>query len=215
MSIQKPRKPLTEEQKARRKEYKKAWNAANKEKVAAYNREWIEKNPDRARESRRLWAVKNPEKISEKDSKYRANNAEKLRELSKTNYEKNKEALSLYYQERYVFHRDEILERNAAWRSANPEKARLFCINRRARLRAQNGKLSSGIIDRLMELQRGKCIVCKVCIRKSGHHLDHIEPLSKGGVNSDENMQLLCPTCNRKKSSKDPIKFMQSHGLLL
>lgn len=90
MSIQKPRKPLTEEQKARRKEYKKAWNAANKEKVAAYNREWIEKNPDRARESRRLWAVKNPEKISEKDSKYRANNAEKLRELSKTNYEKIK-----------------------------------------------------------------------------------------------------------------------------
>ena len=35
---------------------------------------------------------------------------------------------------------------------------------------------------------------------------------------SDEdkaNLQLLCPTCNTKKSAKHPIDFMQSRGLLL
>ena len=32
--------------------------------------------------------------------------------------------------------------------------------------------------------------------------IDHIVPRSKGGVDFDDNLQLLCPTCNRKKGSR-------------
>jgi len=38
-------------------------------------------------------------------------------------------------------------------------------------------------------------------------HIDHIKPLSKGGVDSIENYQALCPDCNLHKSAKIPVKF--------
>lgn len=32
--------------------------------------------------------------------------------------------------------------------------------------------------------------------------IDHLQPLSKGGTNDEENLWLLCETCNRAKSDK-------------
>ena len=37
-------------------------------------------------------------------------------------------------------------------------------------------------------------------------HIDHIQPLSKGGADSIENYQALCPSCNLHKSAKIPTK---------
>ena len=45
----------------------------------------------------------------------------------------------------------------------------------------------------------GPC--CAVCKRKSGHfHIDHIEPVCRGGTCLYENLQVLCRTCNLQKS---------------
>jgi hypothetical protein len=45
----------------------------------------------------------------------------------------------------------------------------------------------------------GACIGCGA---KQDLHFDHIIPLAKGGGNTEENIQILCQTCNLRKSDK-------------
>jgi len=47
---------------------------------------------------------------------------------------------------------------------------------------------------------------CVRCGAKADLHFDHIIPLIKGGGNTEANIQILCQTCNLKKSDKIAIK---------
>jgi len=45
----------------------------------------------------------------------------------------------------------------------------------------------------------GQCVRCG---SQQGLHFDHVIPVAKGGGNSEANIQILCQTCNLKKSDK-------------
>ena len=53
------------------------------------------------------------------------------------------------------------------------------------------------IKDKVWNRDGGKCVLCG---SQYNLEFDHIIPFSKGGATSYRNLQLLCETCNRKKS---------------
>lgn len=104
---------------------------------------------------------------------------------------------------------------STAWQKANPDKYRINNHNYDARKRQNGGSLSHGLAEKLFKLQRGKCACgCKQTLGDD-YHLDHRMPLALGGMNSDDNMQLLRRLCNQQKSAKHPIDFMRQRGFLL
>lgn len=73
------------------------------------------------------------------------------------------------------------------------------------KLRHHGGGLSQGIRRRLWERQSGRCALCCAQLERVGvlrYHLDHIVPLARGGMHHDQNVQLLCPSCNIWKGTK-------------
>lgn len=97
------------------------------------------------------------------------------------------------------------------YRADNPDKVREWDQKRRG---LKTGRLPKGTVANLLRLQRYRCAVCKDRLNRN-YHVDHIIPLAKGGKHEPSNVQLLCPTCNVRKSAKDPIRFMREMGYLL
>jgi 5-methylcytosine-specific restriction endonuclease McrA len=85
---------------------------------------------------------------------------------------------------------------------------------RAERLKQAGGSFSREDIDRLKAEQRGRCVYCGKSLKRR-YHIDHIEPLARGGDNSRYNLQLTCPSCNLKKGAKSPIIFARQLGRLI
>lgn len=94
-------------------------------------------------------------------------------------------------------------ERNKKYRKENPEKVREWTAKRK---NAKIGRLPKGTIKSKKEIQNNKCVYCKTDISIT-FHVDHIIPLAKGGTHEPNNIQILCPTCNLRKSDKLDFKY--------
>ena len=167
---------------------KAKYRAANREKACESAAKWRSDNQDKRREYdtkyRAMYYSSNKDKVREYNDKWRADNLERVRAAS------------------------------SAYQSANLDKFRVYEQNRRARKRANGGKLSHGLAARLFKLQRGRCACCAKPLGED-YHLDHIMPLALGGSNTDDNIQLLRGSCNSSKRDKHPVDFMQQRGFLL
>lgn len=75
---------------------------------------------------------------------------------------------------------------------------RAINARRRARRRRIKGSFTRRSVENLYVKQMGKCACCGEKLFGQ-FDVDHIVPLAKGGSNFPENLQLLTPTCNKKK----------------
>lgn len=90
--------------------------------------------------------------------------------------------------------------KNKAWRAANPDKVR----NYRAARRAREMEAFVEVVDRAVVWERdgGICHICKEAADVSAWHLDHVIPLTKGGLHSYANTAVSHPSCNQSKGAK-------------
>ena len=94
-----------------------------------------------------------------------------------------------------------------AYRVANRERYRAHARNRRARLKVQ-GSHTADDVYAIFARQEGRCVYCDAWL--IDWHLDHRTPISRGGSNGPENLQITCPTCNLKKHNKTHEEYLKS-----
>ena len=128
--------------------------------------------------------------------------------------EKNRAAMRAAY----AADPEKFMERNRVLKETDPERFRAYKAthgrNRRARILGTPEKHSTADIRWLWERQRGCCVLCLEPLPAKGFHIDHHEPLARGGSNDRNNLRLLHKRCNQSKSARDPIEYAREHGLL-
>lgn len=168
-----------------------------REKELSYKKVYREENKDQINEYAK-WYWANHSNAKDVNKKSKAKNAKRVREYNSKYWEQNKDKLS---------------ERFRKYSRENLVYFRAKGAERRARKAAGGIHTKQDIYD-ILTMQKGKCGYCKVDISKR-YHVDHIVPLASGGMNTRDNIQCLCPTCNHRKSAKDPIDWAQEIGLLI
>lgn len=53
--------------------------------------------------------------------------------------------------------------------------------------------------NKVYEKYNGRCVICGKPIKQNDYTIDHIIPISCGGTNAFENLQLSCKCCNQMK----------------
>jgi 5-methylcytosine-specific restriction endonuclease McrA len=113
---------------------------------------------------------------------------------------KNRRANTTLTDEQLAANVDRVRE----WRERNPERRRLRArrnqLTRRARQHDAFIEDIDGII--LYERDMGICGICKTVVNFTAFHIDHVVPLSKGGLHKYENVQIAHPLCNIKKGAR-------------
>jgi 5-methylcytosine-specific restriction endonuclease McrA len=101
-----------------------------------------------------------------------------------------------------------------AWEAANPQKMLIIWRNKRAKRAGAEGTHTRADIERIERAQKSRCAYCRTKLGRK-RHVDHIQPIARGGSNWPHNLQLLCVPCNMQKLAQDPVVFAQTIGLLV
>lgn len=138
-------------------------------------------------------------KMKKRSEEYRANNIEKCLErdrrlLACPEYKAKKKE---YRHNRYA--------NNESVREAYRIRRHNY-MARRKEARQNQFRLKQEYVNDMLVSQENKCFYCDALL--DAYHIDHIEPLSKGGEHALYNLVLSCPTCNLRKSNKDPEEFI-------
>lgn len=193
------------------------------------NKKWIKNNIEIRRRIGREWGRRNKESRAKyyRDNKTKWSISSKIRYTknpkpaierailwNKTN---KKERVAIY-QRWYAKHRKQIVWKYRTWRKENPIKSRErtnkyrklhpeitkatalhWAHKRRAWKLNVMATLTKKEWEEILAKYGNKCIRCNTTENIS---MDHIVPLSRGGIHTKENVQPLCRSCNSKKKNR-------------
>jgi 5-methylcytosine-specific restriction endonuclease McrA len=123
---------------------------------------------------------------------YRKDNLKELRDKER---EYSKQKRTTHRDELNAYHRRYTSTPEYKQRDLPRQKAKSH--TRRARLAGVGGTFSKQEWQQLLDETGHRCLSCKRTDRKLT--IDHIIPISKGGINTIANIQPLCMPCNASK----------------
>jgi len=103
----------------------------------------------------------------------------------------------------------ERLRKMKEWADRNKDKVKAIKTAYKHRRRTvERAGISGPELQAWESAHKKVCYWCdKPCARN--YHIDHYEPLSKGGKHEASNLVIACAKCNQTKSAKDPYQFAQ------
>jgi hypothetical protein len=196
--IKNQRKAYREANREKIAEYDKAYREAKKEKIKAYR----EANKEKAKVVRKKYVEANKEKIKASLKAYYEANKERIKARDKSYHEDNKERVLLVAKA----YREANKEKIRDWYKSNKAKVYAYCVKRRALKMNQYEKLSADdkfVIEECYELSQLRT-------KRMGFawHVDHIIPLSKGGLHKPTNLQVVPATWNLQKNNNHQEKWI-------
>jgi len=189
-----------------RKAQKAAYRAEHAAEIAAYQRAYRAANPDARVAESRAYYVQNQETLKAKSRDWRLNNPEKYEEMKARARIPAEVVAPEELEARDAARKERRRASRRKHRAAHPDAHAVNEQNRRARKRA-GGRLPQGTKSAKLCEQKGRCVYCRADLSQTGAHLDHRMPLALGGLNTPDNVQLLCPRCNHTKGAKHPDVF--------
>jgi 5-methylcytosine-specific restriction endonuclease McrA len=175
------------------------WYVENRERALNQQRRRRAENPEKMRATHARYYAAHTERQREYDARYRAENREKLREVRALRHAKNPQRAR---------------ERALRWRIENPEKAHAG----EAKKRAVKAGATIGTPETLREFfkwaRAALVIPCWWCgiitVPGRKRHVDHANPLSRGGKHSIENLYVVCESCNLTKHDRSLVEWLIS-----
>ena len=148
---------------------------------------------DNNKECYNNWYKDNKEKRSKQMSQYYKNNKEKRKEYGEQYYKNNKE---------------EIKEHNKQWKKDNTEK--VFNSHNKRRLKEEQGRgITKDQWIEMMEFFEWRCAYSGEYLggNSNNRSIDHIVPLSNGGLNEIWNCVPMLKSYNSSKNTKNMLEW--------
>lgn len=217
-TIKKP--VLTAEQKLAQAGWRKAYYAANRERAKASMKAWEVANAEKRKAYRKAHYIANREEVKARRKEYCIANREKVRASKKADYIAHPEKARARHNAWRAANRDRCNAIGKAWRIANPEKTKSMAKAWKAenpekrsrsshlrRARKSNATIGdpAPILKWEKQWRKAKLVTCYWCngrVAGKKAHADHIQPLSRGGEHSVENLCIACQKCNMSKHAK-------------
>ncbi len=160
----------------------------NQERMKEYYRQKYWKDPEKHRTSRKRSNIKNKDAIAERRKKYYQYNKDLILLRDKIYRDKNRDKINNRNQQYYKEHKDDFV----------------FKARERKRLirETKDGTITKESLGHMYETQFHKCDYCECDLDIFGKHLDHILPLTRGGMHTLSNVHWVCPKCNLSKNDK-------------
>ena len=204
------------------------------------NAKWRCDNADRKKQLARQWYLANTETTKTRAKLYRSENQEHYKAIEKIHRKKNYDKRIAYGRAYYLANSvqigvrsrlkypevaaaqkayraervDHYRELQRIWIREHPEANRVRRQNRRARIAKNGGKHSPADLHLILEEQGYRC-VCGIDLTFSSSSTDHVIPITKGGHNGADNIQLLCCSCNSRKQARDMDVWLRENNYFL